>query len=427
MRVVVLGGVARSLVNFRGPLLKEMVERGHEVFACAPDAPEEVRSQLSQIGVIYRDVPIARAGLNPLRDIGTGLTLFRLFRSLQPDAVLAYTAKPVIWGCIAARLARVQSSYAMITGLGYTFMDGGNLKQRMVQRIVCGLYRTVLSRPKAVFFQNPDDMAEFQSRGLVRKNNQTVLINGSGVDTDYFSPTPLPKTPTFLLMARLIGDKGIREYREAARWVRTKYPQARFLLAGGFDQNPAAISQEEIRQWQEEGDIEYLGNLEDVRHALSQSLVYVLPSYYREGTPRTILEAMSMGRPIITTDAPGCRETVQFVRGQKSEVRSQRLESSCHQAKVENRTAKDAGSEEAYGTIKQGENGFLVPVRDADALATAMEKFIEQPDLAQSMGRESRQIAEEKYDVYKVNQVILESLGIYLSEVSEVSLTARKK
>jgi len=378
LRIVVIGGLARSLVNFRGPLLKEMVERGHEVFACAPDAPEEVRSQLSQIGATYREVPIARAGLNPFRDIGTGLALFRLFRSLQPDAVLAYTAKPVIWGCIAARLARVQSSYAMITGLGYAFMDGGSPKQRMVQRIVCGLYRTALARSKAVFFQNPDDMAEFQKRGLVKKSNQSLLINGSGVDTDYFSPTPLPENPTFLLMARLIGDKGIREYREAARRVRAKYPRTRFLLAGGYDENPAAISREEIRRWQEQGDIEYLGKLEDVRPAIAQSRVYVLPSYYREGTPRTILEAMSAGRPVITTDAPGCRETV-----------------------------------------VHGENGFLVPVKDADALAEAMEKFIQKPDLAESMGRESRRIAEEKYDVHKVNRVIMEAMGLKSSKNSE--------
>jgi glycosyltransferase involved in cell wall biosynthesis len=229
------------------------------------------------------------------------------------------------------------------------------------------LYRAALARTKAVFFQNPDDLADFKKRNLLKKGVKTVIINGSGVDLNHYSLSPLPDEPVFLLMARLIGDKGIREYQEAARRVRAKYSQARFLLAGGFDENPAAIDKEEIRGWQEEKDIEYLGRLEDVRPAIAQSRIYVLPSFYREGTPRTILEAMSMGRPVITTDAPGCRETVEH-----------------------------------------GVNGFLVPVKDAGALAEIMEKFIEQPSLAESMGRESRRIAEQKYDVRKVNCMILE-------------------
>lgn len=365
-----IGGVPRSLINFRGPLLEAMVARGHEVIACAPDAPGEVRKALAGMDVEYCNVPVKRAGMNPASDLWTAFSLFRLFRSRRPDAVLGYTVKPVIWGCLAARAAGVPAAYAMITGLGYAFINSGNRGQQALGRIVTALYRAALARTSAVFFQNPDDLADFKKRNLLKNRVRTVLINGSGVDLNYYPLSPLPDVPVFLLMARLIGDKGIREYREAARRVRAKYPQARFLLAGGFDENPAAISKEEIRRWQEQGDIEYLGRLEDVRPAIAQSRGYVLPSY-REGTPRTVLEAMSAGRPVITTDAPGCRETV-----------------------------------------KDGVNGFLVPVKDARALGEAMEKFIEQPDLAERMGKESRRIAEEKYDVHKVNQVILDAMGL---------------
>jgi glycosyltransferase involved in cell wall biosynthesis len=369
LKIVVVGGAARSLVNFRGPLLEAMVSRGHEVIACAPDAPENVREKLAYMGVEYCHVPVKRAGMNPAGDLMTAFHLFCLFRRRRPDAVLGYTAKPVIWGCLATRAVGLPASYAMITGLGYAFIGDGGFRQQAVGRVAAVLYRAALAGTKAVFFQNPDDLADFKKRNLLKNGARTVLINGSGVDLDHYPLSPLPDAPVFLLMARLIGDKGISEYREAARRVRAKYPQARFLLAGGFDENPAAMSKEEIRRWQEEGNIEYLGRLEDVRPAIAQSRIYVLPSY-REGTPRTVLEAMSMGRPVITTDAPGCRETVEH-----------------------------------------GVNGFLVPVKDSGALAEIMEKFIEQPSLAESMGRESRRIAEQKYDVHKVNRVILEVMG----------------
>jgi len=367
---MVIGGVPHSLINFRGTLLEAMVARGHEVIACAPNAPDKVREKLVDMGVAYCHVPIKRAGMNPIRDLSTAVYLFRLFRRKQPYAVLGYTAKPVIWGCLAAMAAGGPGAYAMITGLGYAFINGGGLKQQIIGRIVSMLYRGALARVHAVFFQNRDDLTEFKQKKLLKNGVKTVLINGSGVDLRHYCKSPLPEKPVFLLMSRLIADKGIREYREAARRVRAKYPQARFLLAGGFDENPAAISKEEIRVWQEEGDIEYLGWLEDVRPAIGQSRVYVLPSY-REGTPRTVLEAMSAGRPVITTDAPGCRDTV-----------------------------------------VDGVNGFIVPVKDAGALAEAIKKFIKQPGLAESMGEESRRIAEEKFDVHKVNKMILDTMGL---------------
>jgi glycosyltransferase involved in cell wall biosynthesis len=368
--IVVLGGEARSLINFRGPLLASLVSAGHEVIACAPDASEDVQSTLKAFGARYRQIPISRAGVNPLHDLRTLWACWRLFRDARPDLVLAYTIKPVIWGLAAARLARVRRRAAMITGLGYAFTEGGGLRQRFIQWIVCFLFRRALLGVETLMFQNPDDRADFERLGLVPRGSVVIVTNGSGVDVQQYAVSPLPEEPVFLLLARLIGDKGIREYRAAARQLRAKYTNARFLLAGGLDSNPAAISEVELNTWQKEGDVEYLGVLEDVRPALAECRVYVLPSYYREGTPRSVLEAMSAGRAIITTDAPGCREPVE-----------------------------------------EGVNGFLVPVRSVSAITEAMERFIREPELCKRMGKESRRIAVEKYDVHKVNEVVMRAIG----------------
>ena len=196
------------------------------------------------------------------------------------------------------------------------------------------------------------------------------VVSGSGVDVTGYSVAPLPDKPCFLLIARLLGDKGVREYAQAAQLVKTVYPEVVFRLVGWIDDNPDAITQRELDQWVDSGLLEFLGRLDDVRPAISGCSVYVLPSY-REGTPRTVLEAMAMGRPVITTDAPGCRETV-----------------------------------------IDRDNGFLVPVKDVQALADAMIKMIDSRGLVSKMGERSRQIAETKYDVHKVNALMLEGMGI---------------
>lgn len=222
----------------------------------------------------------------------------------------------------------------------------------------------------AFFFQNPDDEALFRKLNLLPRAVPSCVVNGSGVDTSEYQLAPLPEQPRFLLIGRLLGDKGVREYAQAAAVVKAKYPSARFQMVGWIDDNPDAISQKELDDWIESGTLEFLGKLADVRPAIAECGVYVLPSY-REGTPRTVLEAMAMGRAIITTDAPGCRETV-----------------------------------------IEGENGYLVPVQDSEALANAMLRCIEHPDDVAAMGAVSRQIAENKYDVHKVNQVMLKEMGI---------------
>jgi glycosyltransferase involved in cell wall biosynthesis len=370
-KVVVLGSNARSLIDFRGPLMRAMIERGHRVVACAPAARAMVVDMLAALGVAYRDVAFKPTGMRPDQDFRALSAFVKLFRETRPDILLGYTIKPVTYGLLAARLTGVPQRFAMITGLGYSFIGAG-LKAQLAGAAARQLYRMSLAGADRVFFQNPDDRALFEELGLVRGSEQIVLINGSGIDLDVFRPAPPPAGPvSFLLIARLLREKGIREYVEAARQVRANYPQASFHLVGRHDDgNPAGIPEREVQAWVAEGVVRYHGMLQDVRPALAETSVYVLPSY-REGTPRTVLEAMAMGRPIVTTDVPGCRETV-----------------------------------------AQGVNGFLVPVRDAGALAQAMARFLVEPGLIEPMGRESRRIAEEKYDVHKVNQVILHAMRL---------------
>ncbi|MDI6774383.1 MAG: glycosyltransferase family 4 protein [Verrucomicrobiota bacterium] len=368
-KIVVLGSFPDSLINFRGPLIRAMTAAGHSVIACAPDVGPDIRAALAAIGADSRSVPLQRAGLNPIRDLVTLASLFGLFRRSRPDAVLSYTIKPVIYGSIAARLAGVPETYSMITGVGYAFgdEDGG---QTWVGRLARCLYRASLSSNRKVFFQNPDDLALFQGDGLLRSPDQAVLIAGSGVDLERFGPVPLPAAASFLMIARLIREKGIYEYVEAARRLKRQYPQTRFQLVGWVDTHPAAIRERDVQIWVEEGTIEYLGRLDDVRPAIAAASVYVLPSY-REGTPRTVLEAMAMGRAVITTDAPGCRETV-----------------------------------------REGWNGLLAPPRNVEALAAAMEKLITDRSLVEAMGARSRELAAGKYDARRVNEVILRNMGL---------------
>lgn len=368
-RVLVIGNYAHSLINFRGALLKEMVNKGMEVFACAPDADKKTKKGLTTIGVHYRDIPLSRGSLNPLKDWQTIMAIKEIIQKERPDRILAYTVKPIIYSSIAARLAGSHSVYSMITGLGYAFGEDSK-RQRLLGTLVRKLYRVALKTNSGIFFQNPDDRQLFASQGLIPTKIPVTLINGSGVDLEWYKPQPIPEEPVFLLVARLLEDKGIREYFHAARKLKRQYPHARFQLVGDFDENPKSIRPDELKSWISEGVIEYLGYLEDVRPAYANAMVFVLPSYYREGTPRTVLEAMASGRPIITADAPGCRETI------------------------------------------NGKNGFLVPVKSSEALADAMEIFIQDTSIAERMGNESVKFACEKYDVRKVNAVIMGAMGL---------------
>ena len=384
-RIVIIGGTPRSLVNFRGPLLKTMAMNGHDVHAIASGKDELVAARLNDWGVTYHPIRLSRAGLNPLRDLHTVVALIRQLRTIRPHIVLSYTIKPVIYGGLAASIAGIPSIYSWITGLGYSFIETGTLRKRIIGGLACALYRLSLRFSNRVFFQNHDDSSLFLDRRLVRPA-QVVVVNGSGVDLHYFSPSPLPEDAVFLLIGRLLIDKGIREYIKAAMSVKGRYPHARFQLAGALDSNPASISPTELASIQSDGIIEYLGYLPDVRPALAGCRIYVLPSY-REGTPRTVLEAMASGRPIITTDAPGCRETVLLTEIGKKQQR------------------------DGLG-VMECENGFLIRPRDSRALAEAMISFLARPDIARPLARSSREIAENKYDVNMINELLLQNMSL---------------
>lgn len=369
-KIVVVGSSSTSLINFRGHLLRKMVTSGHEVFACAAGDSSAVREKLAKLGVTYRGAHISRTGLNPFADLYTLFSLIRLLQSIKPDVILCYTIKPVIYGSFAARIVGVKQIYSMITGLGYAFSDR-DYKSKIVGAVVRALYQIALKTNRCVFFQNPDDQQLFRDLHLLADCCKTCLINGSGVDIDDFAPQPFPEKISYLLIARLLRDKGIVEYVRAAQALRQKYPNIRCRLVGIFENSSSEIDETEVSAWTEEGSIEFLGALDDVRPALADCSVYVLPSYYREGTPRTVLEAMSMGRPIITTDSPGCRETVE------NDV-----------------------------------NGYLIPVRDIQSLILSMESFIKNPETIAVMGAASRKFAIDKYDVRKVTASILNAMQL---------------
>lgn len=369
-KIVIICGYAPSLLTFRGELIRTLTSLGHAVTALAPDFTPAVREGLARLGATARPVRLDRGGMDPASDLLTLLSLRRALKRERPDIVLGYTIKPVIYGSIAAASLGAPRICSMITGLGQAF-SGEGLTRRLLSRLAESLYRIGLRFNDKVFFQNPDDRDLFLRLGVLRGPDQAVLINGSGVDLERFRPAPLPGRPSFLLMARLIKEKGVVEYAEAARALKRRYPQARFRLAGWLDGGAASVGRAALEAWTREGVVEHLGHLQDVRPAIAEASVLALPTYYREGSPRSILEAMAMGRAVITTDAPGCRETTQ-----------------------------------------DGDNGFLVAPRSVDALAQAMERFIVEPSLAERMGRRSRQLAEEKYDVRQVNAVILDALGL---------------
>ena len=312
-KIAVIGSDAKMLVNFRGALIREFVNRGFEVYAFAANFDASTSNRVTELGAYPVDYNLSRASLKPTHDIAVFLKLTRLLRKIKPDIVFSYTIKPVIYGTLAASILRTPKRYALITGLGYAFNESqGNdqLKRKVARVFATFLYRLALRRASKVFFQNKDDLSEIVSAGIV-KSDKAVLIGATGVDLEHFGVSSLPLKPvTFILVARLLKEKGVPEFVEAARILKSKYRDIRFLLVGGLDPNPDSISKDEVEGWVKDGIIDWVGQVNDVRPYIAQASVFVLPSYYREGIPRSTQEAMAMARPVITTDAPGCRETV---------------------------------------------------------------------------------------------------------------------
>ena len=369
MNIIIMNNRASFLVNFWSMLISRLTEEGHKVLCLVPAGDAEAEATLQGLGAVIRNYPLDNKGLNPIRDLGTCLALYRIFKQERADILYASTIKPVIYGLPAAALAGIGKRYAMITGLGYMFEADSPIKKALTC-LAALLYRIALSFSAAVFFQNTDDIRTFQAWHCIPGKAQVVLTKGTGVDTEKFAPAPLPEAPVFLLVGRLLEAKGLHEYAEAARMVKKRYPEARFLLLGAPESSRGGISLDTVKGWEQEGIIEYLGVTRDVRPYIAQASVIVLPSW-REGMPCSLMEGMSMGRPLVATDVPGCREVVM-----------------------------------------DGQNGFLVPVRSPDQLAAAFEAFLEKPTLAAEMGRQGRTIAETELDARKAADHILRVMNL---------------
>ena len=377
MKIVIIASNDFSLINFRKELILEFRNRGFEIVAAAPPELPVVRRELARLGIKYYPLTLSKNGRNPIRDLLFFFSLLRILLKEKPDYLLTYTIKPVIYGNLAGRLFKNLKRYSIISGLGYIASEDDINSRKLVLRIIDILYRTSLKHINGLFFQNYEDVAFFLKKEYISSPAIAQITMGSGVNTRYFTKEPLPYGPfRFLLVSRLLRSKGIAIYADAARIVKEKYPTVEFDILGGYDLHcDDAITPEEVQEWEKEGLFHYRGTTSDVRPYLKESTVFVLPSYYREGIPRSIMEAMSTGRPIITTDAIGCRNTV-----------------------------------------KHGQNGLLVQPRDVKGLADAMMYMIEHPDEVKSMADRSRQMAVDVFEVTEVNKILLEymNLGVHV-------------
>lgn len=347
-------------MSHRVPVALAAQKAGYDVHVATMDGPAV--ADIQALGMTHHAIPMTRSGKHPLQELGTLLALIRLFRRLRPEVVHLVTIKPVLYGGIAARLTRVPSMVAAISGLGFVFLSH-SLKMRMVRAVVARLYRIALGHPNSrVIFQNANDRDLLKSLGAVR-DDQVVIIRGAGVDLQAYTPSPEPPAPPVVvtMVARLLRDKGVQEFVQAARLLRERGVPVRMQLVGGLDAgNPTSATQADVDAWQREGCVQALGERTDVAALYAASHIAVLPSY-REGLPKSLIEAAACGRAVVTTDVPGCRDA-----------------------------------------IEPGVTGLLVPVRDAKALADAIARLAGDADLRQSMGAAGRALAEREFDIDQV-------------------------
>lgn len=361
-KALFVGADAKYMAEFRLPLMNELAAQGFRVIVLATEIRPGDGRYVTGAGYEFVSWTLRKVTANPLGDLGAIFQLSSLLRGGDFDLVFAHTIKPVIYALPLAKIAGVHRRVAMIPGLGYAFTQGQSLKRRLITMIATVAYKVAFKASTVVLLQNPDDEKELRSRGALGPEVSVKLVDGSGVDMSRFVPAAEPEGPIrFLMVARLIADKGVREFVAASRIVRRVLPDVEFVLVGAPDANPNAIMREEIDGWIAEGIVEVKGHVERPESEYASTHVFVLPSYYPEGTPRTNLEAMASGRPVITTDMPGCRETV-----------------------------------------VQGVSGLLVPPRDVDALADAILALGGDAALRTDMGRAALRICEDRYELGKV-------------------------
>ena len=363
LKILLTVNASWNVLNFRLPVVEALRARGDALELLAPG--DDSLPELARRGVAHRPLRMDSKGLNPLRDAALALQLQRRFQAASPDVILSWTIKNNIYGALAARRAGIPF-IPNVSGLGTAFLSGG-----VLQRLAEGLYRTAFRGLATVFFQNAEDRALFIARGLVSPG-QARLLPGSGIDLARFAPAPLPEgPPVFLMIARLLRDKGVVEYVEAARQLRARHPELRFQLLGAEgSSNRSAIDAQTLAQWQREGVVEYLGATQDVRPHIAAAHCIVLPSY-REGAPRTLIEGAAMGRPAIATDVPGCRSVVE-----------------------------------------DGVNGFLCRPRDAESLAAACARLgALAPGERAALGAAGRRKMEAEYDQTLVVEAYLAAIA----------------
>jgi glycosyltransferase involved in cell wall biosynthesis len=371
MRFVITCAFAQSLVNFRGRLLEQIVANGHQVLALAPDFDQTTSTWCRQRHIEIRHIDIDNQTTNVVADAKAFFQILAAIKYFRPDVVFGYTHKPAIYTSIAAGFLRIPHKTMMVTGLGSGF-EVATLKNRIVNTVIKGLFRFATRMSDRVIFHNPDDMKFFVKEGLLSDQSKAVVVNGSGVDLSLFPQQQFiacdASAITFLLVARIVTYKGIVEYATAATELKKNFPKARFLLAGYHDKSPSSLTPANWTFIQ--GAVEYLGKSDDVCGLMKQCHVYVLPSY-GEGLPRTVLEAMACGRPVITTDVNGCRQTV-----------------------------------------IDGKTGFLVRPRDWQDLKSAMQKFLDGTADIHRMGQASHDFALSAFDVEQVNTHMLKALKL---------------
>lgn len=353
-------------MSHRVPVALAAQQAGYEVHVATMDGPAV--ADIQALGMTHHSIPMTRSGKHPLQELGTLLALIRLFRRLRPQIVHLVTIKPVLYGGIAARLTRVPGMVAAISGLGFVFLSN-SLKMKLVRAVVARLYRLALGHPNSrVIFQNASDRDLLKSLGAVREA-QVVMIRGAGVDLKEYRAVPEPPAPPVVvtMVARLLRDKGVQEFVQAARLLRERGLPVMMQLVGGVDAgNPASATLGDVEAWQREGCVHALGERSDVAALYAASHIAVLPSY-REGLPKSLIEAAACARAVVTTDVPGCRDA-----------------------------------------IEPGETGLLVPVRDAPALADAIARLAEDPVLRQSMGTAGRALAEREFNIERVARIHVE-------------------
>lgn len=375
-KVILIGTVATSFYGFRADLIRILLKKGYQVYAFTSEYTTEDLKKIEQLGAIPVTYTLNRGGLNPLADIISTYNLSKKIKAINPDLVFSYFSKPVIFGTLAAKLAKAPRVVGMLEGLGYTFTEqpeGFSKKTQIIKKIQVFLYKIALPQLDKLIFLNPDDPKDLIDQYAINVRKVEVL-GGIGLnlkESPYQPVSNIQQHINFLFIGRLLKEKGIHDFLNAAKIVKEKYPETQFTVLGAIDpHNLGALTQSELDELISSNIIDYPGHVDNVKDWIAKSHVFVLPSY-REGVPRSTQEAMAIGRAVITTDVPGCRETVE-----------------------------------------QGVNGFLVPKWNPAALAEKMIYFIEYPEQIEKMGYESYKIAQDKFDAEKVNQRLLNILGL---------------